>query len=73
MAQKPIGYYGEFRPTGVDTSAARRFEALAGIADQVGDIAFQIGAKKAEQVGAEKGAKAAREYAAKLAKLRRAF
>ena len=22
MAQKPIGYYGEFRPTGVDTSAA---------------------------------------------------
>ena len=68
MAQKPIGYYGEFRPTGVDTSAARRFEALAGIADQVGDIAFQIGAKKAEQVGAEKGEKAGREYAAKLAK-----
>jgi len=68
MAQKPIGYYGEFRPTGVDTSAARRFEALAGLADQVGDIAFQIGAKKAEQVGAEKGEKAGREYAAKLAK-----
>jgi len=68
MAQKPIGYYGEFRPTGVDQSAARRFEALAGLADQVGDIAFQIGAKKAEQVGAEKGEKAGREYAAKLAK-----
>ena len=68
MAQKPIGYYGEFRPTGVDTSAARRLEAIAGLADQVGDIAFQIGAKKAEQVGAEKGAKAAKEYAAKLAK-----
>ena len=68
MAQKPIGYYGEFRPTGVDQSAARRFEALAGLANQVGDIAFQIGAKKAEQVGAEKGEKAGREYAAKLAK-----
>ena len=68
MAQKPIGYYGEFRPTGVDTSAARRLEAIAGLANQVGDIAFQIGAKKAEQVGAEKGAKAAKEYAAKLAK-----
>lgn len=68
MAQKPIGYYGEFRPTGVDTSAARRFEALAGLANQVGDIAYQIGAKKAEQVGAEKGEKAGREYAAKLAK-----
>ena len=68
MAQKPIGYYGEFRPTGVDTSAARRLEAIAGLANQVGDIAFQIGAKKAEQVGAEKGAKAAKEYAAKLSK-----
>ena len=68
MAQKPIGYYGEFRPTGVDQSAARRFEALAGLANQVGDIAYQIGAKKAEQVGAEKGEKAGREYAAKLAK-----
>ena len=50
MAQKPIGYYGEFRPTGVDTSAARRFEALAGLAGQVGDIAAAFGKKKvAEQ------------------------
>tara|TARA_R110002124_G_scaffold4836_1_gene30351 strand:+ start:603 stop:2705 length:2103 start_codon:yes stop_codon:yes gene_type:complete len=63
MAQKPIGYYGEFRPTGVDQSAARRFQALAGLADQVGDIAFQIGSKKAEKVGAEKGGKAGREAA----------
>jgi hypothetical protein len=50
MAQKPIGYYGEFRPTGVDQSAARRFQALAGLADQVGDIATAFGKKKvAEQ------------------------
>jgi len=63
MAQKPIGYYGEFRPTGVDQSAARRFEALAGLADQVGDIAFEIGAKRAEKIGAEKGEKAGREAA----------
>ena len=50
MAQKPIGYYGEFRPTGVDQSAARRFQALAGLADQVGDIAAAFGKKKvAEQ------------------------
>ena len=66
MAQKPIGYYGEFRPTGVDQSAARRFQALAGLADQVGDIAFQIGAKKAEQVGAEEGEKAGFEAAKNL-------
>ena len=68
MAQKPIGYYGEFRPTGVDQSAARRFEALAGLADQVGDIAFQIGAKRAEKIGAEKGEKAGRAAAERLAK-----
>ena len=50
MAQKPIGYYGEFRPTSVDTSAARRLEAIAGLAGQVGDIAAAFGKKKvAEQ------------------------
>jgi predicted transcriptional regulator len=55
MAQKPIGYYGEFRPTGVDTSAARRFEALAGMADQANDIAFNIAAKKRAEQGQEAG------------------
>mgnify|MGYP003632854237 CR=1 FL=1 len=50
MAQKPIGYYGEFRPTSIDTSAARRLEAIAGLAGQVGDIAADFGKKKvAEQ------------------------
>ena len=50
MAQKPIGYYGEFRPTGVDQSAARRFEALAGLAGTIGDVATAFGKKKvAEQ------------------------
>ena len=67
MAQKPIGYYGEFRPTGVDTSAARRFEALAGLANQANDIAFNIAAKKrAEQgqkAGMAAGIKAAEEGA----------
>jgi hypothetical protein len=55
MAQKPIGYYGEFRPTGVDTSAARRFEALAGLADQVNGIAFNIAAKKRAEQGEKAG------------------
>ena len=69
MAQKPIGYYGEFRPTGVDTSAARRFEALAGLAGQVGDIAAAFGKKKvAEQAFLkEKNDIAVVEKAAKLA------
>ena len=52
MAQKPIGYYGEFRPTGVDQSAARRFQALAGLADQVGDIAAAFGKKKVTEQAA---------------------
>jgi len=67
MAQKPIGYYGEFRPTGVDQSAARRFEALAGLAGQVGDIAAAFGKKKVaeqrfleEQTQIEEAAAAAR-------------
>ena len=55
MAQKPIGYYGEFRPTGVDTPAARRFEALAGLADQVNGIAFNIAAKKRAEQGEKAG------------------
>jgi len=55
MAQKPIGYYGEFRPTGVDQSAARRFEALAGLADQVNELAFNVAAKKRAKQGQEAG------------------
>lgn len=55
--RKPIGYYGQFTPTGVDESAARRYRALAGLADQVGDIAFEIGAKKAKSKGEKQGLK----------------
>ena len=69
MAQKPIGYYGEFRPTSIDTSAARRIEAIAGLAGQVGDIATAFGKKKvAEQrFLEEKNEIVAAEKAAKLA------
>lgn len=69
MAQKPIGYYGELRPTSVDTSAARRIEAIAGLAGQVGDIAAAFGKKKvAEQrFLEEKNEIVAAEKAAKLA------
>ena len=69
MAQKPIGYYGEFRPTSIDTSAARRIGAIAGLAGQVGDIATAFGKKKvAEQrFLEEKNEIVAAEKAAKLA------
>ena len=69
MAQKPIGYYGEFRPTGVDQSAARRFDALAGLAGQVGDVAAAFGTKKVAEQSflKEKNDIVTAEKAAKLA------
>lgn len=45
MAQKRIDYYGKFTPTGVDTSQAKRLQALSGLAEQVGDIAFEVGGR----------------------------
>ena len=55
MAQKRIDYYGRFTPTGVDTSQAKRLQALSGLAEQVGDIAFDIGAKIQTERGQEAG------------------
>ena len=45
MSQKRIDYYGRFTPTGVDTSQAKRLQALSGLAEQVGDIAFEVGGR----------------------------
>lgn len=70
MAIKQIDYYGQFTPTGVDTSTARRFQALAGLASQVSESAVQLGqiavkkrgkkaAKAGTQAGFEAGVKAA--------------
>ena len=55
MAQKRIDYYGRFTPTGVDTSQAKRLQALSGLAEQVGDIAFEVGTKIQTKRGAEAG------------------
>ena len=52
MAREPIKFYGKFRTPGVDTSAGKRLEALAGLAGDVGDIAAGIGEQKARQRGA---------------------
>ena len=45
MAQKRIEYYGKFTPTGVDTSQAKRLQALSGLAESVSDIAFEVGGR----------------------------
>ena len=46
MAKQPrqqrILSYGEFRPTGVDDSAARRMQALAGLGETVAGVAEQL-------------------------------
>ena len=60
---KEITYYGQLRPTGVDNSAARRLQAIAGLADQVQGIAFQAGAKRAQEIGAAEGAIAGQQAA----------
>jgi hypothetical protein len=65
MAQKRIEYYGKFTPTGIDTSQAKRLQALSGLAEQVGDIAFDIGAKiqteRGQEAGVASGMEAAQE------------
>lgn len=43
MAIKRIDYYGRFDPTPVDDSTARKFQALAGLASDVGKTALAIG------------------------------
>ena len=62
MAIKRIDYYGRFEPTPVDESAARRFQALAGLANTVSETAIRIGERalekraiKAEKTGIEAG------------------
>ena len=65
MAQKRIDYYGRFTPTGVDTSQAKRLQALSGLAEQVGELAFEVGAKiqtkRGQEAGIASGMEAAEE------------
>lgn len=55
MAIKPIGFYGKFRGPGVDTSAAQRMKALAGLGETVQDIAVGYGKTKREQEAVVEG------------------
>jgi len=65
MAQKRIDYYGQFTPTGVDTSQAKRLQALSGLAEQVGGLAYQVGAGIQERKGMQAGLAAGAEAADK--------
>ena len=50
MARKPIGFYGQFQPTGVDGSAARQMRALAGLGETVASVATKFGMAKADEL-----------------------
>ncbi len=65
MRQKRIGLFSTISPTGVDQSAGQSLRALAGLSEQVGDIAFNIGAKKRQKEGQIAGAEAGIEAAKK--------
>tara|TARA_B110000977_G_C11088394_1_gene495705 strand:- start:67 stop:2475 length:2409 start_codon:yes stop_codon:yes gene_type:complete len=56
MAQERIGYYGKLTPTSLDTSAADKMRALAGLGETVANTALAIGKPIAAQEGAKKGA-----------------
>ena len=49
MALKPISYYGQFTPTGVDQSGARRMQALAGLGETVASLGTKFSIDKAEE------------------------
>ena len=63
MPIKQIDYYGQFTPTGVDMSTAKRFQALAGLADQANELAFNIAAKGRKKQGVEAGIQAGMQAA----------
>ena len=65
MAQKRIDYYGRFTPTGVDTSQAKRLQALSGLAEQVGGLAYAVGSDIQERRGLQAGLAAGQEAAEK--------
>lgn len=63
MAIKQIKYYGQFTPTGVDTSTAKKYQALAGLADRVNEISFNVAAAKRKEQGAKAGSQAGTQAA----------
>jgi len=61
MAQKKIDIYANFQPTSIDNTGAQSMAALAGLAESVGDVAFQIGKQKRTEEGAAAGTLAGQE------------
>lgn len=54
--REQISLFGQFTPTGVDPTAGANLRALAGLSEQVGEIAFKKGAQIRQKEGALAGA-----------------
>ena len=59
VKQERIGYYGKFTPTSLDTSAADKMRALAGLGETVASTALAIGKPLAVRESAKQGVKEA--------------
>jgi len=56
IRQQQISLFSSFTPTGANPKAGANLRALAGLSEGVGDIAFQVGAKKRAKEGEIAGA-----------------
>lgn len=63
MAQKKIDIYSRFQPTSVDTGAANKFKALAGISENIQGMAIEYGRQQQTKAGALEGQKAGEQAA----------
>ena len=63
MAIKPITRYGTFTPTGVDRSAETRMRALAGLGEQLQEMAIGTAKRKREEEAIAEGTEAGRQAA----------
>ena len=63
MAIKPITRYGKFTPTGVDRSAETRMRALAGLGEQLQEMAIGTAKRVSEEKAIAEGKEAGRQAA----------
>lgn len=61
IRQQKIGFFGQLQPTGVDPTVGNRLKALAGIAEDVGEVALGRVQQEAVKRGQLKGAKVQRD------------
>lgn len=64
--QQQIGLFSTLKPTGIDPTAGQSLRALAGLSEQVGEIAFGVGKQQAAKKGRLAGAEVVRDEEGKV-------